>query len=78
MILRKEKLSILNILQSKKNPHPCPMSAKIAAMMFVHATPISSIDGMTRAVAADMISDRIALVGKQLSSTLMVTLHYGD
>jgi hypothetical protein len=37
------------------------MTARTAAMMFVHATPIRSIDGMTRAVAADIISDLLAL-----------------
>jgi hypothetical protein len=33
-------------------------------MMFVQATPMRSIDGMTRADAADRISDRTALAGE--------------
>lgn len=37
------------------------MSARTAVKMFVQATPICSMDGMTRAVAIDRKSDRVAL-----------------
>jgi hypothetical protein len=40
------------------------MSARIAAIMFVHATPMRSMDGMIRAVAIDIIIDRTALASE--------------
>jgi len=58
------KYSPISRCTSILQPYPCPTSARTAAMMFVQATPMRSIDGMTRADAADRISDRTALAGE--------------
>jgi hypothetical protein len=49
---------------SQKYSHSCPMSPRTAALMSVHATPMRSMDGMTRAVTTDIMSVLLALTGK--------------
>jgi hypothetical protein len=45
-------------------------------MTFVQATPMHSIDGITRAVAADIMSDRTALANIDESVQILIGVQY--
>jgi hypothetical protein len=45
-------------------------------MTFVQATPMHSIDGITKAVAADIMSDRTALASVDESVKILIGVQY--